>query len=205
MQNRSSLRMHTHDNSKKSKPIQNPRNIPKGSRVIAIGTSLVKELHLRTAGLNGLTYCYPGQQVPYITSRIEHILKDDYPDFVYLQCAGNDLESYPNSWVIQEYELLIKTVRSLSPQSTIILGAVPLRGTDNELHTRIHMFNTYLLNRGKQADNVVYLNAAPIDLKHYKKDMVHFNSVGASIFENNIVKKIKYLDSFPLPQVNRRT
>ena len=168
-----------------------------GPRVVAIGTSLVKNLLLRSAGMDGITYCYPGQYVSYIRSRIPHILQDEKPDTIFLQCAGNDLERYPNQWVIHEYEKLINDILAISPHSTLILGAVPLRGRDINLHTKIRMFNTYLSNRGKRLDNVEYMYAAPSHIKHFKRDLVHFNEEGAQVFQNNIVNKIKHFNSFP--------
>ena len=189
-----------HNNAKRH-PMGN-RGKEDTPRVIAIGTSLVRELYLRSAGLNGITYCYPGQHVNYIRSRVPHILKDEQPSVIYLQCAGNDIERYQNHHVIKEYEGLIRDIKELSPQSTLILGAVPLRGRDKSMHTRIRMFNTYLFNRGRWNDNVEYLYAAPKQLSHFKKDLLHFNAEGAIVFQNNIVKKVQHFYSFPrLPTI----
>ena len=44
------------------------------TNVITIGTSLVKDLYLRSAGVQGITYCYPGQYVDFIRSRVPHII-----------------------------------------------------------------------------------------------------------------------------------
>jgi hypothetical protein len=153
-------------------------------KVIAIGTSLVKDLLLRSGGLDGCTYCYPGQTVPYIRSRVPHILEGQDPEYIFIQCGGNDIEHNSNHLVIK-------------PHSTVLLGAVPLRGTDEHLHTRIHMFNTYLFNRGKIQSDIIYVEPAPTDIRHYKYDLVHFNKAGAAIFQQNIVNKINYLCSFP--------
>jgi hypothetical protein len=180
-------------------PIKRQRSSTKANspRVIAIGTSLVKELYLQSAGLNGLTYCYPGQYVNFIRSRIPFILQDDDPDVVFLQCGGNDLERFPNHMVIHEYEKLITTISHLSPKTKVILGAVPLRGSDATLHTKIKMFNTYLYNRGRRSNKVEYIYAAPKQLKYYKRDLIHFNQEGSIIFQNNIIREVHFRHSFP--------
>lgn len=131
-----------------------------------------------------------------------NVLSQDKPDFIFIQCGGNDIERFPNHQVIIEYELLINTIKEISPQSTIIIGAVPLRGKSSDLHNRIAMFNTYLFNRGKKQDGIVFLNAAPTDIRHFQRDQVHFNDLGAAIFQHNIVHKIQYLYSFPLLRAN---
>lgn len=166
-------------------------------RIIAIGTSLVKDLYLQSAGVNGITYCYPGQYVNYIASRIPYILQDETPDVIFLQCAGNDIERCPNYGVIRDYEKLISTVRRHAPNAIILIGAVPLRGKNIEIHTKIRQFNTYLYNRGRRGDGVEYAYAAPRHLKYFKRDLVHFNFAGATVFQDNIVREFQYRLSFP--------
>jgi hypothetical protein len=128
---------------------------------------------------------------------VPYILEGQDPDFIFVQCAGNDIEHYDNHLIIKEYELLIELLKTYAPHCTLLLGAVPLRGRDEHLHRRIQMFNTYLFNRGNRQSDIIYIEAAPTDIRHYKYDLIHFNKAGAAIFQNNVVNKINYLCSFP--------
>jgi hypothetical protein len=174
-------------------------------RVIAVGTSLIRDLYLRQAGLNGCTYCYPGQYIPFIKSRLEHLLQVERPDTVFVQCGGNDLERFPNHLVIIEFEKLINTIKLHAPTVNIIIGGVPLRGSNSYFHNRISMFNTYLSNRAKRNDNVTFIMAAPSSLRFFKRDLIHFNVWGAKYYQENVVEKINYIHSFPLHQRLRLT
>jgi hypothetical protein len=169
-------------------------------KTIVIGTSLVKDVLLRQAGVNGYTVCYPGQYVPYIRSRIHNLLESEDVDYVYIQCAGNDLERYPGHLVVQQYELLIQEIKYYLPNAEILIGSVPPRRRNPVLLDKIRKFNTYLSNRGKQNDNVTFVHAAPTQREHFKRDNTHFNDHGTAIFIANIVNKVRYLHSFPALQ-----
>ena len=70
-----------------------------------------------------------GQYIPFIQSRIKHILKEETPDFVVLQCGGNDVQRYQNFEVIKKYEDLqpyIDPVRYLWHGGKFLLAANPL-------------------------------------------------------------------------------
>ena len=166
-------------------------------KTIVIGTSLVKDVLLREAGVNGYTVCYPGQYVPYIRSRIRNLLESEPVDIVFLQCAGNDLERYPGHLVVLQYEMLIREVRLYAPNAEILIGSVPPRRRNPILLEKINKFNTYLSNRGKKQDGVTFVHAAPTEPEYFKRDNTHFNEHGAVIYVANIVNKIRYLHSFP--------
>lgn len=164
--------------------------------ITVIGTSLVQDVLLNSAGARGCTYCYPGEYVPYITSRAKYILKGEQPDYCVLQCAGNDLERYPNHIIIQKYENLIQEVRKQAPTSTIILGTVPPRGKNTQLLHKIKMFNTYLINRGKYNDNVISASLGSSRWEYYRPDGIHFNENGATLYTKNLINTVINLHPF---------
>ena len=174
-------------------------------RTIVIGTSLVRDISLSENGMDGIIYSYPGQYVPFIQSRVRYILEDECPDFIVLQCGGNDLERHQNSDVIIQYERLIATVKSFAPYATIILGSVPPRGKDHQMQDKIDKFNTYLSNRAKQSDNVNYFAGCPVKFVYFKQDLTHFNDSGSTIYSQKLASMVHHLHSFPLPQSKRRT
>ena len=96
----------------------------------------MKYVLLRSTGLVGCTYCYQSQLVPYLQNRIKHILtdrKNRKPDYILLHCAGNDLETYGNADVIEQYDFQIDEVRNNAPKTTILLDVIPLKGEDPDL------------------------------------------------------------------------
>jgi hypothetical protein len=166
-------------------------------RTIVIGTSMVRDIHLSQTKLDSLIYCYPGQHISFLQSRVKHIMKDENPSFVVLQCGGNDLQRFQNCDTIKQYESLIMTVKSYAPAATIILGAVPPRGSNIAFQERIAKFNTYLHNRSKQSDNVEFFAQCPTRYDHFKQDQTHFNQDGARFYSIKLLSLIEYLHSFP--------
>ena len=188
---------------KTSSSARQTSQVSKRPRVIVISTSLVRDVSLSSVGLNGITYCYPGQYIPFICSRVESILKDESPDFVILQCGGNDLERFANHKVIIQYERLITTVQKLAPFSTILLSSVPPRGVNANLLERIEMLNTYLRNKAKTNISLEYIEICPFLFSHFKRDNVHFNDTGSFVYNKNLAKEVIYFYSIPKPQVTR--
>ena len=172
-------------------------------RVILIGTSMVKDIYLRQSGLNGITYCYPGQTVPFITSRIKHILEGETADFVILQCGGNDLVNSPNHVTILEYKTLVDTVRAFAPNANIIIGKVPPRGVDSHFNNRINMFNTFLKNLAQRSSQMEFFTVVPFKFSQFKTDLIHFNNSGSTSYTSKLVELITYHQSFPKPTVLR--
>ena len=174
-------------------------------RVVLIGTSMVRDTYLSQGSVNGITYCYPGQTIPFIRDRVKYILEGETPDVIVLQCGGNDLEKHDNNIAIVQYDKLIKTVRQLAPNATIVVNAIPPRGSDPELNRKIKMFNTYLGNCAKQFQFVEYFYNVPFRYEHFKKDLIHFNPLGSSVYTHHLSDFLNYLHSFPKLQIIRLT
>jgi hypothetical protein len=206
-QQKPSTPTHSHQGLKSKCPTINhspmKRNFSQQTpRTIVIGTSMVKDITLRKHNIDALTYCYPGQYIPYISSRVASILRDENPDFVVLQCGGNDVETCQNFEVIKAYESLVETTRTCAPNATIILGAIPPRGKSSDLQERIDKVNTYLRNKAKQSHFLEYFSNCPTLFCHFKRDLVHFNSSGSELYSYNLASHVSYCYSFPALHVS---
>ena len=136
---------------------------------VVIGTSLVRGVGSRLVeqGVDATVYTYPGLELPHIQKSVINIFTHEYqPSHVIIQCGGNDAETRPPHQVVREYERLVRTLEDVCPESTITLGLIPPRGTDPISIATIAKINTYISNRGKHGDRVVFCNACPSDSQH---------------------------------------
>lgn len=98
-------------------PLRPPRS-PHCSQTFVIGASLTRGLgdELRKLGADATCYTYAGTRIPHIRSRIPHLMpRTSQPSHVMLQCGGNDAERIPTSKITEQYEGLIREVRSHCP------------------------------------------------------------------------------------------
>ena len=160
-----------------------------------IGTSLIRgaSSNLNSHGVDTIAYTYPGMDLNYIKSRIRFLCsnKTQHPKNIILQCGGNDLEDHEPSRVVQSYESLIAEVRKYLPTSIITVSAIPPRRHNSRILESIAKVNTYLKNRGKQEDGVLYLDCVPKSYNlHFKRDHVHFNPEGVQVYSAGLLKHL---------------
>ena len=142
---------------------------------------------LTRLGVDATCYTYPGQEIPYIRGRVQHIFSAAYqPRHIVVQCGGNDSESHPPQEVIKQYSKLIDEIRAVCPDSTITINRIPIRGKNQQTLINIAKINTYIGNRGKRSDRVVCGNFCPDNRRHFKRDLVHFNEEGSDLFARNM-------------------
>lgn len=170
------------------------KNYGTRTQTVVIGSSLVRGLgpELAAQGVNATCYTYPGATIPVIRKRVGHILTERHqPRQIVLQCGGNDLEAVPTDRVVSQYDALIREIRQRCPSATIVLSKIPLRKHNVELHRKIDMLNTYLENRGKRGDGVIYVTVTSDSLAHFKHDLVHFNTTGVKVFGRRLAACLK--------------
>ena len=160
-----------------------------------IGTSLVRGVSrvVNKEGVDAVGYIYPGMDIPYIRSRINTCMPKIKPKHILLQCGGNDLdngESPPE--VERQYQALIDTVKREAPHATITISAIPPRKRLHSLNSKIDQFNLFLQNLSQRLSNVLFVRLCPANESSYKRDMVHFNSVGVQTFGQNIVRHVHF-------------
>ena len=158
---------------------------------VVIGTSLVRGVGSRLVerGVDATVYTYPGLELPHIQKSVINIFTPEYqPSHVIIQCGGNDAATRPPHQVVREYERLVRTLEDVCPESTITIGLI----IDN-----IAKINTYISNRGKHGDRVVFCNACPSDSQHFKRDLIHFNETGTNIFTDRLATHILNFQACP--------
>ena len=157
-----------------------------------VGSRLVER------GVDATVYTYPGLELPHIQKSVINIFTPEYqPSHVVIQCGGNDASIRPPHQVVREYERLVRTLEDVCPESTITLGLIPPRGTDPIIIDNIAKINTYISNRGKRGDRVVFCNSCPSDSQHFKRDLIHFNETGTNIFTDRLATHILNFQACP--------
>ena len=186
-----------------SKSKQNIKVKPQDA--VGLGTSLIRGLgaKLSKRGIDATVYSYGGSQLPFLRKRVKHVIsKRNPPKQVFLQAGGNDAEHHPPHMVIREYDNLIREVRRHAPKSNIVIGKIPLRKFDRDLHENINRVNTYLENRAKRRDAVFFADACPNFPGQFKpEDWVHFKPSGKAIYGDKVAS---HLVNFQTGMINKR-
>ena len=174
-------------------------------KVVLIGTSLVRGQGsaLNKAGVDAMCYTYPGCEIPFIRSRVRHILTESMqPKKVHLLCGGNDASSRDSHLIVKQYDDLIREVRKCCPGAQITVNTIPPRRRDRRVLERIEQVNTYLRNRGQRGDGVTCLDEQPHFPSHFSDDKVHFNNIGKATYAKQLADY--YVNFPPLPRNIRR-
>ena len=163
----------------------------KRSKTIILGTSLTDGLstELTKLGVPSTTHIYRGAKLDLLRERVPHIFSKDaskQPDKVVLLAGGNDAEETSADLTMNEYEGLVRDIRSVCPSTKIILSAIPPRKNNKTINDRIDEVNGYLYDRGQRKDNVYFVDVVPKDSKMFTKKKVHFNDEGKSVFAKNL-------------------
>ena len=176
------------------RPQSHPVVSSRGPSTLVIGTSLVRGLgvKLTNLGANATVCSYPGQDIPYIRSRIPYLVsRRNPPEQVVLQCGGNDCEQTEASYVTSQYECLISEIQQYCPNVHIILSTIPPRGNNAMVLKNIDSVNTWLNYRTRRGDNVRTVKVCPQLTTSFKKDMVHFNGKGLAYYAKRLVGHIQ--------------
>ena len=156
-------------------------------KLIILGTSLTDGLsaELKAHDINSTTHIYRGGKLDLIRERIPFLFSKDVtkqPDDVLLLAGGNDAEETSIDRTINEYEGLIRDLRTACPTTRIIVSSIPPRKNDRAINHRIKEVNDYLRDRGLRGDNVKFVDAAPVASSMFTRKLVHFNSEGKREF-----------------------
>ncbi len=167
--------------------------------LLIIGTSHVRNLSTKKAGITSLTMTYAGSTIPYIKSRIQHILKGKSPPMIFLQLGGVDcdLRGIDTNSIIMEYNSLIENIKCISPNSLVMLGQIPVRQSSNSHRTNgnIGRVNNFLKNRCLRGDGVVNINILPSSKYNQitmRPDGIHYNRHGKEEMCDKICQSVSY-------------
>ena len=169
-------------------------------QLLIIGTSHVKDLCINEAGLSSQTYTYSGANIPYIRSRVRHILKDRTPPPLILLQAGGidcDMKNINPSDISIEYNSLISEVKNMCPDSLLMIGQIPTRETHHRgqlaTNRNIMRVNNFLKHRSLRGDGVISINICPTPHKKVmRQDGVHFNRMGKSEMQDRLLQSVSH-------------
>ena len=124
-----------------------------------------------------------------IRDRAPHLFSKDIakqPDKILLLAGGNDAEDSTVDRTINSYEGLIRDIRTVCPQSKILLSSIPPRYNDRVVNSKIKEVNEYLEDRGKRRDNVEFVDVAPVESNLFTSKKLHFNQKGKSLLASRL-------------------
>ncbi|CAM4695462.1 unnamed protein product [Leuciscus chuanchicus] len=98
-----------------------------GRDAVIIGTSIVRHVHATSGKGKVRTHCFPGARVLDVAAQVPEILNgDERIGAVVLHAGTNDIRLRQTEVLKKDYRSLIETVRSTSPETTIIVsGPLP--------------------------------------------------------------------------------
>lgn len=172
-----------------------------------VGSSLNKKTgrNVNKLGVKCTSFTYSGREIPYISSRLPHILPGKgkpKPKNVAFQCAGNDLDNGSSvSDVFDKYASMINDAMLLCPSSDIYVCKVPPRRNNTKLLENIAKLNSKLEDFCSRQTRVHYIRTCPNDPKLYNDDLVHYNAKGRWFFAKRFSES---LSGFTLLKSQRR-
>ena len=188
-----------HQSSSGTKPHTGEKPYQCNEQLLIIGTSHVRDLSTKQAGLPSQTLTYSGANIPYIRSRIKHILKDRNPPLIFLQAGGIDcdIKNINPSDISIEYSNLISEVKDMCPDSLLMIGQIPIRQTYNRsqitTNKNIMRVNYFLKHRGLRGDGVISINICPAPApKVMRPDGVHFNWRGKEDMQDRLLQSVSH-------------
>ena len=160
-------------------------------KLIILGTSLTDGLsaELRSHNIDSTTHIYRGGKLELIRERVPYIFSKDInkqPNEVLLLAGGNDAEETTTDRTINEYEGLIRDLRTACPRTKIIVSSIPPRKNDSSINHRIKEVNEYLRDRGLRGDNVKFVDVIPVESNMFTKKQVHLNDNGKQEFARRL-------------------
>ena len=170
-------------------PSTRRRRRKRRSNAVAMVTSLGSGLGTRLAkqGVDCTTFKYSGAELPYMRSRVSHVIsQDNPPQQIFIQGGGNDCEKHKPHEVSVEYNKLINEIKRVSPDTQILVGKIPKRHFNLNLHDRIEKVNWYLERKSDVDNSVSFVDACPDFPLHFNNSHVHFRKSGHDIYANKV-------------------
>ncbi len=141
------------------------------------------------------THSFPGAHVLDVSAQIPTILKDDESVAAVVIHAGvNDSKLCQTETLKRDFRILIETVHSTSPATTIIVsGPLPTYRRGHERFSRLFALNKWLLSWCKD-QKLLFVNNWNIFWEHpmlFRADGLHPSRVGAELLSDNISRTLR--------------
>ena len=172
--------------------------------VIVIGTSLVRDIGvtLNDRNVNAVVYTNAGCSIRHIAPRFKQMIPPNYRGCIILQVGGNDCSYNESECVINEYDAFLNDLLLYAPKAHVLVSEIPPRRGNEYLKYKINTVNDYLHFRSTFDDKIAFIECPLSDTKlHFRKDGVHFSSLGRSIYISNLKDAISTV--FRLVHMNK--
>lgn len=139
--------------------------------------------------MDACCYTNPGCKAQEITYRVPDMCTGVDNDFVVLAGSCNNIPDESVDKCIKNIGCLVACSLACNPKSHVILPGIPYRYDQPMLNAKIDKVNEILKSKCDAMDNVIYLQQTYVD-SDYKRDGLHFNSVGQKKFASFLKQAI---------------
>lgn len=178
-------------NKKQEQIAAQSMSISNSFKTIVIGTSHVRGLGLalNSAGVDSVCFTNAGCSLKHITPRIKHMVPLGFNGRVVLQVGGNDLSYLCSESTITEYDRLLSTLYKHAPLCDVHICAIPPRKC-SAFNFKRGVLNYYLQLTCFFTQNMFFIDCPDYESTHLKKDGVHLNNTGFSIYVKNMLSSL---------------
>ena len=161
---------------------------------VIIGSSIVRHVHATSGRGKVRTHCFPGARVLDVAAQVPEILNSDKPvGAVVLHAGTNDIRLRQTEVLKKDYRSLIETVRSTSPETTIIVsGPLPTYRLGQERFSRLFALNEWLMSWCNE-QRLLFVNNWNLFWERprlFRADGLHPSRIGAALLSDNISKTL---------------
>ena len=161
---------------------------------VIIGSSIVRQVHATIGKGKVRTHCFPGARVLDVAAQVPGILNgDERVGAVVLHAGTNDIRLRQTEVLKKDYRTLIETVRSTSPETTIIVsGPLPTYRLGHERFSRLFALNEWLMSWCNE-QRLLFVNNWNLFWERprlFRADGLHPCRIGAALLSDNISKTL---------------
>ncbi|XDV14072.1 hypothetical protein PO909_002288 [Leuciscus waleckii] len=165
-----------------------------GRDAVIIGTSNVRHVHATSGKGKVRTHCFPGARVLDVAAQVPEILNgDERVGAVVLHAGTNNIKLRQTEVLKKDYRSLIETVRSTSPETTIIVsGPLPTYRLGHERFSRLFALNEWLMSWCNE-QKLLFVNNWNLFWERprlFRADGLHPSRIGAALLSDNISKAL---------------
>ncbi|CAM4635211.1 unnamed protein product [Leuciscus chuanchicus] len=164
---------------------------------VIIGDSIVRHVHATLGKSKVQSHCFPGARVSEIAARVPEILNgEERVGTVVLHAGVNDIRLRQTEILKKDFRNLIDTVRSISPETTIIVsGPLPTYRLGHEKFSRLFALNEWLMSWCNE-QKLLFVNNWNLFWERprlFRADGLHPSRFGADLLSDNISKMLNCL------------
>ena len=159
---------------------------------VIIGDSIVRHVHVTLNKSKVHSHCFPGARVSEIAAHVPEILNERVGTVV-LHAGGADIRLRQTEVLKKDFRNLIDTVRSTSPDITIIVsGPLPTYRLGHEKFSRLFALNEWLMSWCNE-QKLLFVNNWNLFWERprlYRADGLHPSRFGSDLLSDNISKML---------------